>query len=73
MKPATQKKLTKRQRKALNGPNAAVERSFAQGSTIERVGATYKGRNPVYRIDPLTGMAVKTLPGIPFARAGVKS
>lgn len=68
MKPATQPKLTKRQRKALRGPNAAMQISISQGSTIERVGATYKGRNPEHRIDPLTKMPIKSRAGIPFVR-----
>ena len=73
MKPATQKKLTKRQLKALRGPNAAVKMSLKNGVEITmRDGTTYCGRNPEYRLDPITGMHVKARSGIPFVRATPK-
>lgn len=67
MKPQTEAKLTKRQQKALRGPNAAVQRSINQGSEIKRAGVTYKGRNPEYN-----EFGKKSRPGIPFVRASQK-
>ena len=74
MKPQTEARLTKRQQKALRGPNAAVQRSLNSKDAYEvrRNGANYKGRDPVFRIDPLTGAVVKSLPGIPFVRVSQK-
>lgn len=46
MKAQSQPKLTKRQLKALRGPNAAVQRSLNQGSSIKIAGRNYRGRNP---------------------------
>lgn len=61
----TPKKLTKRQRKALKGPNDMVLRSLNQGKSHTVAGTNYRGAPRV--IDFETGKVLS--PGIPFVRA----
>lgn len=62
----TQKKLTKRQRKALRGSNAAVLASRANG---QRHGE-YIGKPPVYAQikEGMISTWRKVAPGVPFVR-----
>lgn len=71
MKPATQKKLTKRQLKAARGPNAAVMRSIGftgvEHPLYKRSGGRiYTGSNPEYA--NINGVFVKVRSGAPFVR-----
>lgn len=53
--------------------NDMIERSLANGDTIEMSDRTYRGRNPQYTVMPshlgMPAQAVKTAKGIPFVRA----
>lgn len=68
MKKPTPKRLTKRQRKYLRGPNAAMLRSVqSKGAvTYEMSDRTYSGLPPVYHIRD--GKIVKVQAGLPFVR-----
>ncbi len=61
------KKITKRQRKAKKGPNAAVKYSLDKGDLIHSAGTAYSGRPPLFSID-LKGGFIRTAKGIPFVR-----
>lgn len=71
MKHATKKKLTKRERKAARGPNAAVMRSNGTagiGHPLHKRagGRIYTGCTPEY--NDFTGTPIKVRAGVPFVR-----
>ena len=69
------KKLTKRQRKIIKGPNAAAKRSLKEGLPQQVGTDTYYGDNPQYKRIGLPEAAnrwAKVSKGVPFVRAEQK-
>lgn len=65
MKPDAPKQLTKRQRKALKGPNMAATRSITMGKDFTVAGTQYRGTPAVTYY---ANYPPKRLPGLPFVR-----
>lgn len=61
------KKVTKRERKALRGHNAAMMRSIRDGWHMPMSDREYHGQNKEF-IFGQNGHLIRTVPGIPFVR-----
>lgn len=69
--PNSKKRLTKRQRKFLRGPNAMMKRSLEEGKRIDIGNASYVGCEPVFSPIDRPGLPTywhKSIPGLPFVR-----
>lgn len=75
MRKPTAPQLTKRQRKALRNPNAAVKQSLKAGERVTVAGVEYCGQNPAFAPIMHAGMITghrQIRKGVPFVRVEPK-